>query len=139
DDLAREIVAIALARGPGGDMTTVAGGKSALSLEAAVEAIMASMNRWRSAAGCEPLAAPRILDEEQWARFFLPFARNQLSPRHMAILDSLSHFRPYLEIDAALVPEREIANPEEAIDRSVEYWASRHRRVAGLTPKSWTI
>jgi nucleoside-diphosphate-sugar epimerase len=137
DAVAKVLVDTALSEG-NGETLTVAAGRWAPRVEVAVELMTDALNRWRVERELEPLDAPRLVSRESWERFFLPFVRDQLSPRQRSILELLSNFEPYLAIHEPLAITHRADEIEAAISASVRYWADREPRRASLAPRPWT-
>ncbi|MEZ5077275.1 MAG: SDR family oxidoreductase [Solirubrobacterales bacterium] len=136
DDLAELLTASAGEPGSGA-VLTLAAGEGAPRVEEAVEAMTLALNRWREDAGCEPFDMPRLISEDSWSRFFLPFARSELSPRQLRILDLLSNFQPYMQVTSPLEPTHRVADATACIAPAVGYWAESERRMASMPPRPW--
>ncbi len=136
DDLAAVIAAHATGKGSG-EVLTIAGGERALRVGEALEVITGTFNAWRLERGLEPLQVPRLMSPESWERFFVPFARDELSPRQRGILELLNNFRPYLTLSRPLSPKHPVTDVKACISHSVRFWAEVNSRVASLPPTPW--
>jgi nucleoside-diphosphate-sugar epimerase len=142
DDLAALLVALVTGAepeaAPGADPLVIAGGAGAPRAEDALEVMIETLNAWREEQGHEPFDAPRLVEPESWDRFFLPFARSELAPRQLLILELLSHFNPYMAITTPLDVTHPVDDVLPAIETSVRYWADSNARVASMPPRPWT-
>lgn len=138
DDLASLIAGLAADPAVGNsEVLTPAGGAGAPRVGRAVELMLAALNEWRAGERAGALAAPPILEPERWRRFFLPFARGQLTARQLRTLELLGNFEPYLQMTTPLTPTHLVDQVEDAIAVSAAYWAQRHRRLALRAPQPW--
>jgi nucleoside-diphosphate-sugar epimerase len=142
DDVAALLVALVSGAepepGPEAEPLRIAGGPRAPRAEEALEVIVGTLNAWREERGVEPFDQPRLVDPDSWNRFFLPFARDELTPRQLRILDLLTHFHPYLAITAPLERTHPVDDVLPCVEASVRYWADSNVRVASLSPRPWT-
>jgi nucleoside-diphosphate-sugar epimerase len=137
DALASLIAEVTETGGHVGEVLTNAGGEAAPRVEHAFALIVDALNRWRAVRGLAAFDTPRLLTPESWTRFFLPFARDHLSPRQLRMLDLLRNFEPYLIIGSPLRPTHPVTAVEPAIAASVRYWADANPRIASLSPQPW--
>lgn len=137
-DAVAAVLAEVADRGGNGETLTVAGGPNAPSVEAAFELMTQGLNEWRQDRNLEPFDVPRLISRDSWDRFFLPFVKDELSPRQRRILELLSNFRPYLAIREPLRPTHQVEDVEAAISVAVRYWADAEQRQASQAPKPWT-
>ena len=137
DDLAELLIALAMGHHASGATFTIASGERAPRVKDAVEFLTEALNAWRDARGCEPIQAPRLVTPESWDRFFLPFVRDELTPRQLRILDLLSNFQPYLAVDQPLTPTHPVNDVAGAIAPSVQYWADLHEHQASQPLRPW--
>jgi nucleoside-diphosphate-sugar epimerase len=138
DDLARLLAGLALEAAAGdGSVVTIAAGAGAPSVEEALTTVISSLNRWRGARGKSPLERPRLVSPESWNRFFLPLARDHLTPRQALVLELLRRFEPYLAIADPIPADRLVADTLPVLETSTRYWAETHPRVAALEPSPW--
>jgi nucleoside-diphosphate-sugar epimerase len=136
DDLA-EVIADVVA-GPGsGEVLTVAGGTGAPDVETAVGLMTTSLNAWRTERGLDPFDEPKLVSRDSWNRFFLPFARSELTARQLRVIELLANFEPYLALTEPLVPTHPVRDIEPCISTAVSYWAGVESRQASLAPKPW--
>ncbi len=136
DELAA-LIASSLARPGEGEVLTIAAGDRAPRVEEAVGLMTAGLNDWRVERGCEPFELPRLVSEDSWNRFFLPFVRSELSPRQLRILDLLSNFQPYMVLEQPLEPTHRVDDAGAAIGPSVRYWADSEPRLAAAALRPW--
>jgi nucleoside-diphosphate-sugar epimerase len=136
DDVAEEVMA-ALHDRDSGVVHTIAGGKTARPVAHCVEVITGALNAWRRERGLTAFDLPRLVSPDSWQRFYLPLAREHLSPRQEQILDLLSHFHPYLAVQTPLEPTHVIDCDDDCLAASVRYWADTHQRLAAQQPRSW--
>ncbi|MGC9665092.1 SDR family oxidoreductase [Planosporangium sp. 12N6] len=137
DDLADLVLAAVDDPDSAGAVWTVAGSDTAPTVAHAVDVIMAALNGWRSAHGCEPLEVPRIIAPHRWHRFFRPFAREHLTVRQNRMLDLLAVFEPYLASTVALSATHTVGGVDDCLRASVRYWAAANPRLAAMTPVPW--
>ncbi len=136
DELAKLIVEVA--REPcTGRVLTIAGGEQAPRVQTVFDRITGSLNRWRAERDLEPFDAPRLISRKSWERFFLPFARESLSPRQLRILELLANFEPYLHIDRPLSPTHFVSRMESCIETAVRYWAQVEPQRASTPSRPW--
>jgi nucleoside-diphosphate-sugar epimerase len=138
DDLAALIGGLART-GPAGEVRTIAGGASAPGADAAIGVISDSLNGWRRERGLEAIERPPVIDPDRWERFFLPFAREHLSPRQRRVLDLLQNFNPYMSITEPLRPTDPVTGVEPALALAVRFWADSHVREASLSQRPWKV
>jgi nucleoside-diphosphate-sugar epimerase len=137
DDLA--LLIVEAARGEGtGEVLSIGGGANAPRVEPILTLMTDSLNEWRAARELEPFDPAKLVSPSSWERFFLPFARDHLSPRQMRILELLSNFQPYLGIAEPLSPTHSVGGVEACVSASVHYWADRNERLASLSLRPWT-
>lgn len=138
DDLTELIADLVAAPGEADGRTlTIAGGEGAPRVAHAFEVMVDALNAWRVERGHEPFAQPKLVTSESWNRFFLPFARDQLTSRQLKILELLENFQPYLGIETPLEPTHPVADMDDPIRASVGFWADSNERAAGLAPRPW--
>jgi nucleoside-diphosphate-sugar epimerase len=138
DDLAHAIAALAEEPPPAEPrVVTVAGGPSAPTVDTAVTSIVDALNEWRTGRGLDPVAKPRLVAPASWNRFFLPFARKHLTDRQLKVVDLLSNYEPYLQLDEPLAATTVVPDAAACIPASVRYWADEHSRIASLSAKPW--
>lgn len=109
---------------------TIAGGECAVTVSEAIGTLYEVLNEWRTVRGADPLDVPRMISPESWERFFLPLARQALSPRRLKVLELLGHFMPYLALEEPLRPTHVIEDAQPAIAKSVRYWAEANHHLA---------
>jgi nucleoside-diphosphate-sugar epimerase len=136
DDLAALLSAAVAGEGQG-DVLTLAGGTEAPSVGRALELMTEALNDWREERALDALDPPRIVSPDSWTRFFLPFAREHLSARHMRILDLLENFQPYLAVAEPLCPTHVVEDVEDVIADAVRFWADANERLASQSPRPW--
>lgn len=137
-DALAELIAAVAQRPGNGEVLTLAGGPQALRVETVFELMTSTLNEWREAHDLEPFDAPRLVSLDSWNRFFLPFVREELSPRQQRILKLLSNFEPYLAITEPLVATHQVSDLEPCVVTAVRYWAETEPRQASMAPRPWT-
>lgn len=138
DDLTRVLAGLALADDAGtGEVRTVAGGPAAGRVDAVVPRMVDALNAWRAEQGLEAFGQPRLLDPGAWDRFFLPFAREYLSPRQDRALELLRTYEPYLMLVEPLPATDVVADAPPAVEASARYWADALPRLASLPIRPW--
>lgn len=138
DDLGRILTDLALDEDAGDGATlTLGSGRAAPTVEEALTVVLDALNGWRLPRGHQTLERPRVIPGESWHRFFLPFARRHLTPRHLQILDLLRCFEPYLEGPRLGESDRVVDDPLPALESSTRFWADTHPRLAALQPWPW--
>jgi dTDP-4-dehydrorhamnose reductase len=140
DDLAKVIVGVVCeGNHKSGRVLTVASGHAALRVEEAVATMVTALNSWRSERGCSPHDLPTIISPDSWARFFLPFLDQHLSPRQHQVIGLLRNYEPYLQIEKPIEPTHEIRNVAPCLVNSVRYWADVNERLARLPARQWKM
>lgn len=119
------------------DLVRLGGGSWAPSVEEVLDLAVGSLNAWREGQGIEPLDAPPLIPPERWHRFFLPFAREHLSPLQVRTIDLLGEFEEYLCMTESFPVDRQLPHPAEAIERTITSWAELHPAAAGRRPMAW--
>lgn len=136
-DAVASVLAEVVRSGGNGETLTIAGGSKAPSVERAFELMTQSLNEWRQGRNHEPFDVPRLISRDSWDRFFLPFVKDELSPRQTRVLELLSNFRPYLAIREPLSPTHQVDDVEAAISVAVRYWADTEQRQASQALRPW--
>lgn len=112
-------------------------GGNAPTAEAVLTTVFDELDRWRSVNGAPPLVTPPILDPERWHRFFLPFAREELSPIRLRSIDLFAEFEPYLCLRESFEVDQEV-DVEGVTATTIRAWADAHPRQAGRAQAAWT-
>lgn len=138
DDLTRVLARLVCDEGAStGAVRTVAGGPAAGRVDAVVPRMVDALNAWRVERDLEAFGQPRLLDPGAWDRFFLPFAREYLSPRQDRALDLLRTYEPYLMLVEPLPATDVVADAPPAVEISARYWAETLPRLASLPIRPW--
>lgn len=138
DDLTRVLSNLVLAASPTtGEVRTVACGPAAGRVEDVVPRMVDALNAWRAEQGLEAFGQPRLLDPAAWDRFFLPFAREYLSPRQHRALDLLRTYEPYLMLVDPLPATDVVSGAPACVETSARYWADTLPRLASLPIRPW--
>jgi nucleoside-diphosphate-sugar epimerase len=125
--------------GPTADVAIIAGGTEAPRVGTVIDLVTRALNEWRTARDLAELDRPRTIEPASWRRFFLPFVREQLSPRQRRVIELLQPFEPYLTIADPLTPTHAITNVDPAILAAVRYWAEVNPRWASLSQRPWRL
>ncbi|MGW1836070.1 SDR family oxidoreductase [Streptomyces sp. NPDC002067] len=140
DEVADAIVAAALGPAPAAPRTeTLAAGPAALRLGSLVRIACDTVNAFRAAHGVAPVAVPPTVPTESWNRFFLPLARQWLSPVQQQAVDLLAMFQSYTSMAEPFTPTRPVRDPGAVLATSVRHWARSRPRQALATPSPWTL
>ncbi|MFF9479510.1 SDR family oxidoreductase [Streptomyces sp. NPDC014733] len=140
DEVADAIVAAALGPAPDAPRTeTLAAGAAALRLSDLVGISCATVNEVRTAHGAVPIAVPPTVSTDSWNRFFLPMARQWLSPVQQQAVDLLAMFQSYTSMTEPFSPTRPVRDPGEVMAASVRHWARSRPRQALASPSPWTL
>ncbi|WP_077061657.1 SDR family oxidoreductase [Streptomyces sp. MP131-18] len=143
DDAAGIITRIVMS-GPAGRtsgharVAVVGGGTAALSVDGTHKVIIDGLNEWRARRGVAPIEPPPYVKPRAWDRFYLPMARKHLSRSQLGAVESYGRFRPYFNRSHPIDVTDPVADPSEALYRSVLHWADRHVHAAARVPKPWT-
>jgi nucleoside-diphosphate-sugar epimerase len=116
---------------------TLGRGGDALLTRDAFDITLDELNSWRTARGGERLEWPRYVNQEQWQRFFRPFAERHLNHRQNGVVRRLEPFIPYLNIREPLAVNWPVPPIEDCLRRSVGFWADRHQDMAGRDLRPW--
>jgi hypothetical protein len=92
----------------------------------------------RAANALAPIARPPLIHPERWTRFYLPFARQHLSPRQLRIVTLLSEFEPYTSIVQPLAVTAAVPEVAPALRAAIRFWAHRHPSIALGRPRAWS-
>ncbi|MEU1408313.1 SDR family oxidoreductase [Streptomyces sp. NPDC005728] len=140
DEVADAIVAAALGTPPDGPRTEIiAAGPGALRMTDLVDVIFEAVNRFRAENGVAPLAVAPMISTDSWNRFFLPLARQWLTPVQNETLRLLSMFQSYTSMTDPFTPTRIVHDPAEIVAVSVRNWAQLRRRQALAAPQPWIL
>jgi nucleoside-diphosphate-sugar epimerase len=126
-----------LLAGPAPATVTLACGEAAPRVEATIGLLTGALNGWRDERGLPGFEVPRLMAPDSWHRFFLPFARDHLSPRQLRVLELLSNFEPYMVLRQPLRPTHRVRAVEPALVTSVRSWAGKHPQLASMSPRPW--
>ncbi len=124
---------------PSTRLSILGGGPAALRLGAAMEAAVRGVNEWRTAIGIPALEIPPYIPPGTWDRFYLPFARQHLSPGQLATVESYAMFRPYFRRSHTLAVTHRVPDPTESIVKSFHGWAAQHPAAARRIPRPWSL
>ncbi|WP_405747037.1 SDR family oxidoreductase [Streptomyces sp. NBC_01525] len=140
DEVADAIVAAALGPVPAAPHTeTLAAGAASLRLSALVRISCDTLNAFRAAHGAGPIAVPPTVSTDSWNRFFLPLARQWLSPVQQQAVNLLAMFQSYTSMAEPFAPTRPVRDPGEVMASSVHHWARSRPRQALADPRPWTL
>ncbi|GIH04900.1 dehydrogenase [Rhizocola hellebori] len=137
DDVARAVTRIVTESRT--DLTMVLGrAERAPTVDHVFELLFSVINSWRAGRGVAELARPPLLHPDRWDRFFLPFARQHLSPAQQRVIDVFSEFRPYLAMTEPLPASEVVGEVSSVIRRTVACWAQRNPAAASAIPQAWS-
>jgi nucleoside-diphosphate-sugar epimerase len=137
DDLAALLAETALGE-PLGGVITLAGAEHAPRVGPMLDLITDTLNDWRAGRDLEPFDVPALVTPDSWNRFFLPFARDQLTRRQLQLLELLGNFQPYLALTKPLEATHTVRGVESPVAASVRFWADAHEHFASMAPRPWT-
>ncbi len=115
----------------------VSGGQQSLRLGQLIRIMTETLNEWRSSRKLEPIAVPPTVSADAWHRFYLPFAREYLSPIQHQAVTLLGMFEAYTSLTSPFEPEWVVSDPASTLVRSIRYWAQERPRLARRTPEPW--
>jgi len=140
DEVGQAVVAAALGPAPGRPRTeVVAAGRACLRLSQLIDITCRTLNAFRAEHGAEPIATPPLVSVDSWERFFLPLARQWLSPVQQQAVDLLAMFQSYTGMSEPFEPTRPVADPGAVLAASVRHWARSRPRQALAAPNPWTL
>jgi nucleoside-diphosphate-sugar epimerase len=138
DQVAQIIVDIAVGPPPPNIRTgVVAGGRQSLRLGQLIHIMTQTLNEWRSGRELEPLVEPPTVSADAWHRFYLPLAREYLSPIQHQAVTLLGMFEAYTSLTSPFKPDWVVSDPASTLARSIRYWAQERPRLASRTPEPW--
>lgn len=139
DQVADVTVGAALGTPPTTPVTEViAGGANCLQLGELLDVVCRTLNKWRAERSLPPIEPPPFITTKRWHRFFLPFARDHLSPVQLQVVELLGMFESYTSLARPLEPTRQVKDPASALALSIRHWADRKPRLASRIPEPWT-
>jgi nucleoside-diphosphate-sugar epimerase len=118
---------------------TVSGGSDALTLSELIARACARINDARQQHGIADIEVPPVIEREKWDRFFLPFARDYLTKRQLAVIELLSAFNVYTSSDRGFEPDWPVREIGNAFDTCVAWWCQRFHRTAMRVPIPWRL
>jgi nucleoside-diphosphate-sugar epimerase len=137
DDVAATIARIVAESRTG--MTMVLGrADRAPTVDHVFDVLFSVINAWRAGRGVAELVRPPLLNPDRWDRFFLPFARQHLSPAQRRVIDVFSEFRPYLTMTQPLPASEIVDDVGPVIRRTVRRWAQQNPVAASAIPRAWS-
>lgn len=139
DQVAGSIVAAALRPRERPPVDVVAAGDRSLRLDQMVTLILETINAWRDGVGLAPVPRPPTLSLDRWHRFYLPLAREHLSPMQNEVVNLLGMFEAYTSMAEPFAPTTPVLDPAGVLVNSVRYWITRRPRLARRTPEPWSI
>ncbi|UNO38557.1 SDR family oxidoreductase [Streptomyces sp. MST-110588] len=140
DEVAEVIAAAALGTPPPTPRTEiVTAGRASMRLSTLVDITCETINEFRAANGAEPIAVPPMVSTDSWNRFFLPLARQWLSPVQQHAVNLLAMFQSYTSMTEPFEPTHPVRDPAEVMATSVRHWARSKPRQALATPSPWTL
>ncbi len=140
DDIAARIAS--LVRGPRPDETTTIAlgrGSEAPRVSAVIDHVFEALSAWRDERGVPPLEQPPLLAPERWHRFFLPFAREHLSPLQLRTIDVFGGFTAYFSILEPFPVTDVVDDVVPVIERCVRWWADTDPKRAAAIPEPWAL
>ncbi len=139
DDVARCVMTAALRSAEKRTTEVIAGGEQSLRLGDLLQIACSVLNEWRQAKDLPPIATPPIIPTPRWRRFYLPFARQELSEVQNRAVDLLGMFESYTSMDEPFTPTWPVVDPASVLARSVLWWANTKPRLASRTPLPWAL
>lgn len=140
DQVAHTIAAATLAAPPDVPRTEViAGGQRCLRLGTLIDVTCRTLNELRASKGIDPITAPPFISARRWHRFFLPMAREHLSPVQLQAVQLLGMFESYTSMSEPFTPTVQVEDPVDVLVRSIHWWARAKPRLALRTPEPWGL
>ncbi|OKI02561.1 hypothetical protein A6A06_16230 [Streptomyces sp. CB02923] len=140
DQVADVVVAAALGEPPSAPRTEViAGGAKCLRLGELLDTVCGTLNQWRAERGITPIEQPPFIATRRWHRFFLPLAKEHLSPVQLQAVQLLGMFESYTSLKRPLEHTRQVEEIQETLARSIRWWADRKPRLASRIPEQWGL
>jgi nucleoside-diphosphate-sugar epimerase len=140
DQVAEVIVDAALGSAPSGaKIETVTAGSRAMRLHQMVAVIIDVLNQWREPRGLNLIEAPPTVSFDRWHRFYLPLAREYLSPVQNEAVQLLGMFEAYTSMSSPFPPTRQVTDPAAVLANSVRHWIAAKPRLARRNPQPWTL
>ncbi|MGK5543213.1 SDR family oxidoreductase [Streptomyces sp. URMC 127] len=140
DEVADAVAAAALGPAPAVLRTeTVAAGGAGLRLSTLIDITCDTINTFRAAHGAGPIATPPVVSTDRWNSFFLPLARQELSPVQQQAVSLLAMFQSCTSMAEPFEPTRPVRDPGEVLAASVRHWARSNPRQALAAPSPWTL
>lgn len=124
---------------PSPKVEVVAGGAASMTLAGLIDVACSTLNALRAEAGVPPIAPPPFISAERWHRFFLPLARQHLSPVQSQAVELLGMFESYTSMPRPFTPTRPVADPALILVRSIRWWARQRPRLALRVPEPWAL
>ncbi len=137
DDVAEQVAAVACSELPLAPMEVIGHGAEAPTVEEVFEALFDTLDLWRASRAIAPLVRPPIVEPDRWDRFHLPFARDQLTPIQLRLVEVMSEYRPYLCLREPFKVDVQLKDPLNSFRTSVRWWADNHSRAAAAVAESW--
>jgi nucleoside-diphosphate-sugar epimerase len=140
DQVAEVIAEAALGPAPpGSKIEVVTAGPRCLRLHQMVAIIIDLLNQWREPQGLAPIETPPTISFDSWHRFYLPLAREYLSPVQSEAVYLLGMFEAYTSMSSPFPPTRQVTDPAAVLAASVRHWIAAKPRLARRTPQPWTL
>ncbi len=139
DDVASHAVTLVAGSRPQRTVVDVIGrGHRALTVGETLDVTQGALNEIRASHGLAPIPRPPLIEPKRWTRFYLPFAREHLTPRQLRTVRLLSEFEPYTSIEEPFVVTTPVRDVTPALHTSIRYWAERYPTAALGKPRAWS-
>lgn len=131
------VVARVVVDDPGPMLLRIGAGAATPCVGDVVDLVFGQLERWRAAYDLAPIVRPPLLDPDRWHRFYLPFARTELSAVQLKTIDLFSEFEPYFCITTPFECDVEVGEITSVIEKTVWTWAERHRNASSREQMAW--
>ena len=139
DDAAARVVALVTGDRPRQTVIDVIGrGQLALTVGQTLDITQATLNEVRAVNGQAPIPRPPLIEPDRWTRFYLPFAREHLTPRQLRTVSLLGEFQPYTSIEEPFAVTSHVRDLAPALVMAIRYWARRYPTAALGNPRAWS-
>lgn len=139
DDAAARVVTLVTGNRPRMTRVDVIGrGARALTVGQTLDVTQAALNDVRAANGMAPIPRPPLIEPDRWTRFYLPFARQHLTPRQLRTVTLLGEFQPYTSIETPFAVTSQVSDLTPALRTAIRHWADRYPAAALGRPRAWT-
>lgn len=115
----------------------ITAGDECMTLQELLVTTCDTLNTWRADRDLPLLEQPPLVSVEQWHRFFLPLAREYLSPAQAGAVELMGLYESYTNLTTPIIPTVPVHEPTELWRTSLRYWADTKPRWASRLQQSW--